>query len=67
MPGEVASFQCCQQGLWLSSKGGHLLSHIFSRLVFGLRTAEESPEAFLFKCFYASLSLLPESSSRIRR
>ena len=28
-PGELASFHCCQQGLLLSSEGGHLLSHIF--------------------------------------
>ena len=62
-PGELASFYCCQQGLLLSSKGVHLLSHMF--LVFNVRNAEESPEAFRFKCLYASL--LSESSSRIHR
>ena len=33
-PGELASFHCCQQGLLLSSKGVHLLSHILVCLMF---------------------------------
>ena len=39
-PGELASFHCCQQGLLLSSKGVHLLSHIFICLVFSMRNEE---------------------------
>ena len=35
-PGEFASFHCCQQGLLLSSKGVHLLSHVFVCLVFSI-------------------------------
>ena len=55
--GELASFHCCQQGLLLSSKGIHLLSHIFICLVFSIQNAEESPEAFHFKCLSTSLCL----------
>ena len=60
-PGELASFYCCQQGLWLSCQGVYLLSHIFVCLVFGLRNTEESPEAFRCKCLYASLCLRCQS------
>ena len=59
-PGELASFYCCQQGLFLSSKGVYLLSHIFVCLVFNVRNAGESPEAFRFKCLYASLCIAAE-------
>ena len=41
----------------LSSKGVYLLSDIFVCLVLNIRKAEESPEAFRFKCLYASLYL----------
>ena len=49
-PGELTSFHCCQQGLLLSGKRVHLLSHIFLCLVFSLRNTEESRGAFGFKC-----------------
>ena len=54
-PGERASFHCCQQGFLLSSKGVHLLSHMFICLVFRIQNVEESSEAFRFKYLYASL------------
>ena len=67
-PGELTSFHCCQQRLLLcqqrlllSSKGVTLLSHIFIYVVFGLRNTEESPEAFRFKCLYASLCFCCQS------
>ena len=60
-PGKLASFYCCQQGFLLSSGGVYLLSHIFVCLVFSIRIVEESPEAFRFKCLYASLCLCCQS------
>ena len=54
-PGELAACYCCQQGLLLSNKGVYL-SHIFVCLVFNVRNAEESPEAFRFKCTHLSFS-----------
>ena len=51
--GELTSFLCCQQGLMLSGKGVHLLSHI-TYISFHMRVP-------------VSLSLLSESSARIRR
>ena len=60
-PGELALFYCCQQGFLLSSKVVYLLSHIFICLVFSIQNAEESPEAFRFKCLYASLCLCCQS------
>ena len=56
-PGQLASFYCSQQGLMLSVKGVHLLSHISICLVFNVRNVEESTEAFCFKCLYESLCL----------
>ena len=53
-PGEVSSFHCCQKGLLLSSRV-HMLSHILVCLVFNIRNAEETPDAFCFKSLYASL------------
>ena len=44
-PGELASFHCYQQGLLLSNKGVHLLSHIFICVACCMRNAEESPGA----------------------
>ena len=61
--GELASFHCCQQGFMLSGKGVYLLSHIFICLVFSIRNAEESPEAFCFKCLYMPLCLCCQSSA----
>ena len=55
--GELGSFHCCQQGLFLSSEGVHLLSHTFVCIVFNVQSAELSTEAFLFKCLFASLCL----------
>ena len=46
-PGELALCYYCQQGLLLSLKGVYLLSHVFVCLVFKVRNAEESPEAFV--------------------
>ena len=60
-PGELTSFHCCQQGLLLSGKRVHLLSHIFLCLVFSLRNTEESRGAFGFKCLYPSLCLCCQS------
>ena len=45
----------------LSNKEIHLLSHIFVYFGFGITHVEESPEAFHFKCVYASLRLCCQS------
>ena len=42
----VMLFHHCQQGFLFSSKGIHLLPHIFTRFVFGVRNAEEFSDAF---------------------
>ena len=60
-PGELASFHLCQQGLLLSSSGVHSLSHMFIYLVFSIRNAGKSFEAFRFKCLYASLCFCCQS------
>ena len=62
-PGELASFYCCQQGFLLSSEGVYLLAHIFVCLVFNVRNAEKSPEAFRFKCFYGYFCLCCQSAA----
>ena len=56
--GDISSFHRWLQGLLFSSKGIHLLSHVF-----GEGNKEESPETFRFKCLYASLMYFVEASS----
>lgn len=53
-PGELSSSHHWQ-GIMLSSKGIHLLSHVVVCFVFGVRNAVVSPEAFNFKCLYSYL------------
>ena len=59
-PGELASFDCCQQGLLLSSKGVYLLSHIFVCLVFNVRNRS------LLKHFVSVCKSLSVSAVRVQ-